>query len=619
MKLRSKLFLLLTLICTICVSAMGYIIAGVATREYESNFIKNKVLFAKSLAAAVDGDTIDKLFSLHSINTEEFQRYFKYFTDVKELDELTDYIFMVYYNKPDKQLYYIFEAGYNEYDNVLIETNYTHIELYVGEDGKLTGEHRDGSVSENFTIRTFDAYVPASLTQENNKATLTVDGKTLLSVNIKNNTISEIVLASGKILNEDNLDGTEEITIENRNISHYIFFHKQGTPASQPGQRYIDTPIVINTTLEILLSGISSEKPIPVDGIYGDARTIYSAVRNSEGDPVALIGIDISEDTIKNFMRKINNIVLIGTLIVIFGIVIPLIIALKYLVTNQLGKIFKATNDVLNNDYTTRVDINTSDEFGDVAKAFNLMIKTLINNMESLKNENEDLSNVKEKLIDETLTDTLTGLRNRRYLADVVEKDVFNFMINRRRMLEGEEYRELSYDNSYALMMIDIDFFKKINDTYGHGTGDLVLKELSNILKSALRSDDTPTRMGGEEFLVILKQIKTDDVQRLTEKIRRKIEEHTFMTDTGGIIHCSCSIGFVAVPPFSEKPALLNFEQSVALADQALYYAKETGRNKYIGIIAEKVPPEDIEVNKITNLKYGLEQGFYKIVEKQTK
>ena len=152
------------------------------------------------------------------------------------------------------------------------------------------------------------------------------------------------------------------------------------------------------------------------------------------------------------------------------------------------------------------------------------------------------------------LTDELTKLPNRRHLAQ--------------RFLE-EMQRARRHHKSMAFLMIDIDHFKLINDTYGHLQGDAVLADLAKILVAGKRESDVAARYGGEEFGIILHETNETGAMTLAERIRAKVEAATFP----GALKLTISIGVAASDDESQFTALLE------KADQALYVAKQSGRN----------------------------------------
>jgi len=164
----------------------------------------------------------------------------------------------------------------------------------------------------------------------------------------------------------------------------------------------------------------------------------------------------------------------------------------------------------------------------------------------------------------ETITDPLVGIYNRRYLD---------------RRLEEEFERARRYQLPLAVLMIDIDRFKIVNDTYGHQTGDLVLNYLGKLLLEGIRRPDIAARYGGEEFLVIAPNTTISLAFTLAERLRQHIESHelnvTSEANEKVIIKITVSIGVSGVGDDTES-----VKQLVQIADTALYSAKKEGRNR---------------------------------------
>jgi two-component system sensor histidine kinase ChiS len=131
-------------------------------------------------------------------------------------------------------------------------------------------------------------------------------------------------------------------------------------------------------------------------------------------------------------------------------------------------------------------------------------------------------------------------------------------------------------------MLIDVDNFKGVNDRYGHAAGDQVLMQIAEVLRTTCRTSDTLARWGGEEFLAILRFCNRNTAQISAERIRMAIEKHVF--EIGGErVSVTCSVGFASFPVFPERPDEVSWERVVALADEALYRAKQAGRNTWAG------------------------------------
>ncbi|NLV86942.1 MAG: diguanylate cyclase [Clostridiales bacterium] len=163
------------------------------------------------------------------------------------------------------------------------------------------------------------------------------------------------------------------------------------------------------------------------------------------------------------------------------------------------------------------------------------------------------------RLRKESAKDFLTGLSNLRQF-----NAIFSHAIQ----------TAIEQDESLSLLMIDIDFFKKVNDTYGHPEGDNVLKELAEILSRNCRRFDEVSRNGGEEFSVLLPDCSSQRAFQIAERIRAAVENHSFPLSTGEKINITVSIGVASYPDTLDE-----IERLVEKADEALYKAKRSGRN----------------------------------------
>ncbi|MFC0190202.1 diguanylate cyclase [Fictibacillus aquaticus] len=166
------------------------------------------------------------------------------------------------------------------------------------------------------------------------------------------------------------------------------------------------------------------------------------------------------------------------------------------------------------------------------------------------------------KMKQEVRLDYLTGLNNVR---------TFDEELNHYKNERGIRGELLS------ILFMDIDFFKKVNDTHGHDAGDEVLKQLAQVLKDNSRSFDIVSRNGGEEFSVLLPDCQNARAIEIAERIRQAVESHPFTLPSGKLLHITISIG---VASFPETVGLV--DELVKQADDALYSAKKSGRNKVV-------------------------------------
>ncbi|PID28612.1 MAG: hypothetical protein CR982_04185 [Candidatus Cloacimonadota bacterium] len=173
----------------------------------------------------------------------------------------------------------------------------------------------------------------------------------------------------------------------------------------------------------------------------------------------------------------------------------------------------------------------------------------------------EKIESINHKLLKIALKDPLTGAYNRRYLKEFL----------------AVEFSRVKRTNTYLLIIAsDIDFFKKINDTYGHSNGDIVLKEVVKTFKGCIRATDIVSRTGGEEFIVVCQSGKKESGVLIAEKIRRSIEKTQIKLLSGETIGITMSFG-VSIFPNENN---LTIESVLDFADKKLYEAKERGRNR---------------------------------------
>jgi len=165
-----------------------------------------------------------------------------------------------------------------------------------------------------------------------------------------------------------------------------------------------------------------------------------------------------------------------------------------------------------------------------------------------------------ENLLSSALRDGLTKLFNKRYLMD---------------RLDSELKFAQRHETSLSLLLLDIDHFKKVNDTRGHLAGDAVLVHLAQILTKAVRNEDVVARFGGEEFAIILRAIGIEPAVQMAERLR-KLVEAAAAPSTGGELKATISIGVAGFPSTQAQTP----DQLVEAADQALYRAKREGRNR---------------------------------------
>lgn len=228
-------------------------------------------------------------------------------------------------------------------------------------------------------------------------------------------------------------------------------------------------------------------------------------------------------------------------------------IFITHQIISPLKELTRGVRQVADGDLQVAIPVRGSDEFSMVASMFNEMVGQL----RESQNRLEEMAT----------TDSLTGLANRKQIMANLE-------------LQMEGYRR--HKTNFAILMLDIDFFKNVNDTHGHLAGDSVLIGVANILATILRSLDTAGRYGGEEFMVILDAADQDQALHTAERIRRSVENHVFMWQDQEL-QVTISVGSCAITVADES-----VDSLISRVDEALYRAKASGRNRTCQSLDEK-------------------------------
>ncbi len=188
-------------------------------------------------------------------------------------------------------------------------------------------------------------------------------------------------------------------------------------------------------------------------------------------------------------------------------------------------------------------------------KALENKLKEVNISLQNQLNENESL---RAKLQEQAIRDPLTGAFNRRYFSEA---------------LDQEAARSVRENAPFSILILDVDHFKQFNDTYGHKCGDIVLQSLANFLNENTRQGDIVCRYGGEEFVILMTDVASDDAYKRAELFRKQFEETAIEYD-GKKLKCTFSAGVASYPAHADSGETL-----LSLADQALYRSKANGRN----------------------------------------
>ena len=229
------------------------------------------------------------------------------------------------------------------------------------------------------------------------------------------------------------------------------------------------------------------------------------------------------------------------------------------LVFRRIRALLSAANRVRAGDFSVRIGtVPGKSELSQLDAAFDAMAETL-------QQRDTELRNALLELHSQATTDPLTQLSNRRQLGELLPRELI-----RARRRDGK----LS-NGKVAMLMIDLDYFKKINDTYGHNAGDRVLSEVGQLLRAGVRASDIACRYGGEELSIVMPDTSLGVATERAESIRTKIKALPFAHDGRDIGPVTVSIGVAMFPDHADDADAL-----LKAADEALYEAKRAGRDR---------------------------------------
>ena len=255
---------------------------------------------------------------------------------------------------------------------------------------------------------------------------------------------------------------------------------------------------------------------------------------------------------------NIRNVTLISTAWLLMGVgLIAYLLSLT--IIGPLTRLTEGAARVAGGDLSVEITADPPREIERLAKMFNTMVAYVREAQQELTSVNLALNERNQTLEAISLTDALTGLHNRRHM---------------RETLNAEVSRHQRHGRSFSIMMVDVDHFKKYNDTYGHPEGDVLLKKVGDILQSSLRTNDFAARYGGEEFLILLPDQDQKGALEVAERIRQRIATET-ADEANQCKAVTASLGVATFPESGRTADLL-----LVNADAALYQAKNNGRNR---------------------------------------
>lgn len=292
-----------------------------------------------------------------------------------------------------------------------------------------------------------------------------------------------------------------------------------------------------------------------------------------------------------NFFISFLIIMLLITLVISFAVSV----AVSRRFTTPITQLAQTAHQVTNsNNYSLRAANNRDDEIGELTSCFNSMLATIEQRDQTLEwqvsQRTKQLKVANDKLKDQAYKDTLCGFPNRRYLLELMDD-----------LVDGYESEQ------FALMFIDLDGFKEVNDTLGHDAGDVLIVAAANRIKQVIRKEDTLARLGGDEFTVLVNGISEPAViSGIAEKLRGALAKPFHIC--GEEINITGSIGISCFPESGSS-----VDAIMKKADLAMYAAKDAGRNCYRFFEQPMLDKMQLKRRMLYDLRTAIENGEFEL------
>jgi diguanylate cyclase (GGDEF)-like protein len=318
--------------------------------------------------------------------------------------------------------------------------------------------------------------------------------------------------------------------------------------------RALDGPFLASRLDTVTADSLFNHEPAPLEFNGFRGTEVLGALRTV---PDLEWGVVAEKDRATAYaaIARLRNLTLALISTVLLGIGLAAYL-LGLTIVRPLGRLTQGAAKVAGGDLDVDLPIHGRSEVSYMTAVFNEMVARLRRFRDENVAINQELRERNDELRRLSITDSLTGLYNRTQLPESLARELA---------------RSQRHQHSFSLLMIDIDHFKRFNDTHGHQAGDDLLRRVAGILRNSLRSCDLAARYGGEEFLILLTETEPEGARTFAEKLRSSVEELRFHGETAVTI----SIGVASFPDNGD-----DVESIIRQADDALYDCKRQGRNR---------------------------------------
>jgi diguanylate cyclase (GGDEF)-like protein len=579
--LRAKSVLLGILLDLVLSAGIGFSIYRVSEARFRESFFEQKLDLVRGLARLIDGETHARFTRPGSVNDPEYRRYLHTLNGILQEQSFIRYLYSLNYDAQSGGFLYAVDAGLAESDTVWVECDQFALVLTPDAEGGLQVEYDERTYSSDFDLQVGGVPVPLSLKPGPEGLQLLLGDQLLCTVTSLRPL--RLMTAAGEISESRRL-AEIELSPAGQAVSLQLSFTKEGESDSMPGTPYVDTPENIARLKKIFEEGKDYVEREIVRDIYGASQSLYGIVRDRDAQPVGVLEMDVYRTGLEKFQRSIA---LIGFIVAAatFLVVVGVVIAYSEYLLIPIRRIHAAVQHVSNGRLDVEVGSRRRDELGELARGVTGMVRSLAAHQEEQRKDKEKLSQL-------AFFDTLTGLQNRKSFYE--------------RLGESLAQARRHGGNTRALLFLDLDDFKDVNDSLGHDVGDRVLQVVAGRIRSGVRASDYVFRPGGDEFAVLLTSLSHEtDAAVVAEKLIQQVRQPIVMGAQN--LYLGLSVGITLFPRDADS-----LESLVRSADVALFEAKKQG-NTYHFFTPQLQAQAEEKMRVIDHLHRGVQAGQFEL------
>jgi len=584
-KATRKIIILATVISVASSALFGFLGYSLTYGEYYRHFIAMKVRIAEICASAIDGDAHDAFTGGEAVDDPAYRRTLAFLNGVLAVDPAITFLYTLV---PDggSGFNYGVDAGISPHDTVWIESSDFALECFFDSDGVFIVRSEGLPHKKDFSVKKGASRYAVGIKRTGERVQLSVDGITLASISPGTGSGGRIgVRFADTELTQELYSAETVFAFGERLLSVSLSVSHRGESCSGPGTPYVNTEGNIERFRASFASGTAASDADPHDDTYGPMISCRAPVKNASGTVVALLVLDVSEREVRKVRFSIITALVLSFLPVAFVMVALINLMMQVFIVKPFRALIEGVSRVKFSDGDVLIDIHSHDEFESFADSFNAMIFSIRENRlrleETVQERTSELENALTLLNEKSVkleelahTDGMTGLLNKHQL--LVSLELESARVTR--------YGDLKKTTS-SVVFIDLDNFKYINDTFGHGAGDMVLKRFASLISESARDCDITGRYGGDEFVILLPDTPPSGALVFVDRIRKKLEEaRHFIPDLDELLDCQVSIPDDKLIGFSCGISAFKPHQTTAevmkKADELLYEAKHQGKGR---------------------------------------